>query len=239
MEETKLNVQIRNEIGRRETKKIRHLNFVPAIVYGENKKPTSIKVERGAYEKIIRAHHGANILFHLNVMEGEKKVRDYSAIVREEQHDPVQDHLLHIDFQRIALDKEIELDVKIVPKGDAIGVKKDGGSIDQPMHELDIICLPTNIPVQIEVDVTNMLIGDAVHVADLKLPAGVKTKHDPASIVLSIVPPMKEEVLEPSAVAAEPEVIGEKKAVEGEEAPAAEAKPEAQAKDKDAKKDDK
>jgi large subunit ribosomal protein L25 len=238
MEETKLDVQIRSEIGGSQITKLRHQNFVPAIVYGENKKPTPIKVEKGAYEKITRAHHGANILFHLNVMEGGKKLRDYSAIVREEQHDPVDDHLVHIDFQRIALDKEIEVEVKIVPKGDAIGVKKDNGSIDQPLHELDIICLPTNIPQQIEVDVTQMLIGDAVHVRDLRLPAGVRTKHDPDSIVLSIVPPMKEEVAPAASI--EPEVIGEKKPAEGEApAAAAEAKPEAKAKEKEAKKEDK
>ena len=216
MEETKLDVQVRTEIGRQHINKIRSQNFVPAIVYGEKKKPTPIKVDRSSYEKIMRAHHGANILFHLNVMEGEKKLRDYSAIVREEQHDPVHDNLLHIDFQRIKLDEEIEVDVQIIPKGEAIGVKKGGGSIDQPIHELDVICLPTNIPEHIVVDITNLEIGDAIHVADLKLPAGVKTKHDPEAMVLSIVPPMKEEDLEPSdAEGEEPEVIGEAK--EGEE----------------------
>lgn len=210
MEEIKLDVQVRSEIGRRRINKIRNQKFVPAVVYGSKKKPTPIKVQRSAYEKIMRAHHGASVLFHLNVMEGEKKLRDYTTIVREEQHDPVHDNLLHIDFLRISLTEEIEVKVNVVPKGDAIGVKKEGGSLDQPIHELVIICLPTKIPQQIEVDVTHLSIGDAIYVAGLRLPEGVRTKHDPKAMVISIVPPMKEEELQPKE-AVEPEVIGEKK----------------------------
>jgi large subunit ribosomal protein L25 len=235
MEEIKLDVHVRSEIGRRRINKIRHQKFVPAVVYGTKKKPTPIKVERSAYEKIMRAHHGASVLFHLNVMEDGKKVRDYSAIVREEQHDPVQDDLLHIDFLRISLTDEIEVKVNIVPKGDAVGVKKQGGSLDQPIHELSIICLPTKIPQQIEVDVTDLSIGDAVYVADLKLPEGVRTKHDPKAMVVSVVPPMKEEELQPKE-ATEPEVIGEKKKeAEG----AAEAAAPEKAEDKSPKKPEK
>ena len=226
MEEIKLDVQIRSEVGKTKINKIRAKNLVPAIIYGAKKKPTPIKVEKGAYEKIMRVHHGASVLFHLNVMEGDKKLKDYSAIVREEQHDPVKDDLLHIDFQRISLTEEIEVQVRVHPKGEAIGVKKEGGSVDQPIHELDIICLPTNIPEQIEVDISQMVIGDAVHVADLKLPAGVRTKHDPEAMVLSIVPPMKEEELEPRAAEGEPEVISEKKEGEAEKEEVAEEKPE-------------
>jgi len=224
MEEIKLDVQVRKEVGKQKSKAIRRTNFVPGVVYGETKTPTVIKVERSAYEKIMRTYQGQNVLLHLNVMEGDKKLRDYSVIVREEQHDPVLDNLIHVDFQRINLKKEIEINVMIVAKGDAPGVKKDGGSIDQPLHELDVICLPTHIPKEITVDVSKMMIGDAVHVSDLVLPSGVRTKHDPKSIVLSVVPPMKEEVERAEGAATEPELIREKKEKEGEEgaeAPAA------------------
>src|SRR5687768_8395336 len=101
MEEIKLDVQVRNEIGKQKSKAIRRTNFVPGVVYGETKTPTVIKVDRSAYEKIMRAAHGQNVLLHLNVMDGDKKLRDYSVIVREEQHDPVLDNLIHVDFQRI------------------------------------------------------------------------------------------------------------------------------------------
>ena len=232
MEEIKLDVELREKKGRRLAKVLRRADFVPAVVYGAKRKPTNIKVNRSEYERIMRAHKGQSVLFHINVMEGEKKLRDYSAIVKEEQHEPVKDTLLHIDFKRVSLKEEIEVQVQIVIKGEAVGVKKDGGSVDQPMWELDVVCLPTNIPESIEVQIDDLEIGDAIHVKDIKLPQDVKTKHDPESIVVSIVPPMKEEEEAEGDEDSEPEVIGEKKegeqkedAAEEEKAEAAEEKP--------------
>ena len=115
----------------------------------------------------ISQHQGENILFHLNVLNGEKKVKDYTAIVKEVQYAPVNDSILHIDFYRINLTKEIEVKVKVVTKGDAIGVKADGGALEHILWELDVICLPTKIPNKIEIDVTSLKIGDAIHVRDI------------------------------------------------------------------------
>lgn len=215
MDEIKLDVQIRNQIGSRNVKAIRKENYVPAIVYGGKKRgPTSIKVNRGAYERVMRLHQGQSVVFHLRVLEGEKKLREYSAIVKEEQHEPVSDDLLHIDFHRISLTEEIEIKAPVSVKGEAIGVKEGGGLLDQVLWELDIVCLPTNIPEKIEVDVSELNIGDAIYVKDIVFPEGVTTKHDPEAILVSVAPPMKEvEVSEEEE--GEPEVIGEKK--EGEE----------------------
>ena len=193
MEEIKLDVQVRQEIGRRRIKSVIRENFVPAIVYGGESAPTPIKVVRREYEKIMRRLKGQSVVFHLNVLEGEKKLRDYTAILKDEQLHPVSDSLVHIDFQRISLSEELEVQVPIEIKGEAIGVKQDGGSLDHPMWELDVVCLPTNIPAKIVIDVSDLKIGDLIHVRDVQLPANVKTKHDPDAIVLSIVPPMKEE----------------------------------------------
>ena len=218
MDEIKLDVQIRNQIGSREVKALRKENFVPAIVYGGKKRgPTSIKVDRRVYEHVMRLHQGQSVVFHLNVLEGEKKLRDYSAIVKEEQHEPVSDDLLHIDFVRISLTEEIEVKVSINIKGEAIGVKEGGGSVDHTLWELDVVCLPTNIPEKIDVDVTELNVGDAIYVKDITLPEGVTTKHDPEAILVSVVPPMKEvEVPAEGEEEGEPEIIGEQK--EGEEA---------------------
>lgn len=238
MDEITLDVQIRSKIGSRSVKALRKENFIPAIVYGGKKRgPTSIKVDCGAYEHIMRLHQGQSVVFHLNVLEGEKKLRDYSAIVKEEQREPVSDDLLHIDFHRISLTEEIEVKVPINVKGEAVGVKEGGGSVDHAMWELDVVCLPTNIPEKIEIDVTELNIGDAIYVKDIVLPEGVATKHDPEAILVSVVPPMKEvEVPEEEEEEGEPEVIGEKK--EGEEAEEkgeekGEGKPEEKAEDKD------
>ncbi|MDP8212281.1 MAG: 50S ribosomal protein L25 [Candidatus Zapsychrus exili] len=226
MEETKLEVQVRSESGSRKAKQIRDGGSIPAIVYGEKKAPTSIKVDKREYEKIMRANKGQNVVFYISVLEGDKELRSYSAIVKEEQLDPVSDKLLHIDFNRISLTKEIEVKVAVVSKGEAIGVKQDGGILDHTLWELDVICLPTKIPLQIEVDVSELEIGDAIHLKDIVLPENVKTNHDLESILFSVLSPAKEEEdipAEGEEESVEPEVIKDKK--EKEEAADKEASP--------------
>jgi len=211
MELVDLDVQVRNETGSGKAKAIRRGEFVPAIVYGSKKAPTAVKVSRKIYERIRRAHHGENIIFRVNIFEGDKKLLDYSAIVKEEQHHPVSDQILHIDFNRISLTEKITVKVSIQAQGEAIGVKRDSGSLEHVLWELDIICLPTQIPNHLDVDVSKLEIGDSIHVKDIKLPEGVTTKHDPESMVLTVVPPMKEETPVEGAPVAELEVIKEKK----------------------------
>lgn len=242
MEEIKLDVQLRNQVGSRKIKSIRRENAVPAIVYGGETKPTSIKVDRSNYERIMRHHHGQSVIFRLNVMDGEKKLRDYSVIVKEEQHNPVSDQLVHIDFNRISLTKELEVKVPIETKGDPVGVKRDGGSLEHILWELSVICLPTKIPQKIVVEVGHLAIGDAVHVKDISLPEGVRTKQDPDTILVSVIPPMKEEAMAPAEGGpTEPEVLKEKKpeageAKEGEKAEGKkEEKAESKARDQKAK----
>lgn len=242
MEEIKLDVQLRNQVGSRKIKSIRRENAVPAIVYGGETKPTSIKVDRSNYERIMRHHHGQSVIFRLNVMDGEKKLRDYSVIVKEEQHDPVSDQLVHIDFNRISLTKELEVKVPIETKGDPVGVKRDGGSLEHILWELSVICLPTKIPQKIVVEVGHLEIGDAVHVKDITLPEGVRTKQDPDTILVSVIPPMKEEAMAPAEGGpTEPEVLKEKKPEAGEakEGEKAEGKKEEKAESKAREKEQK
>ena len=119
--------------------------------------------------------------------------------------------------------EEIEVDVTVKLIGEPTGVKKQGGSLDHGLWELDVICLPTNIPEHIEVDVSHLNIGDGIHVKDLVLPQGVRTDHDPEAMVASVVAPMREEEEdETEAGAAEPEVIGEKERQERKDSKEAE-----------------
>ncbi|MBN1870171.1 MAG: 50S ribosomal protein L25 [Candidatus Omnitrophica bacterium] len=220
MEEIALDVQLRDKIGSRKVKEVYRENCVPAVVYGgEEKGSTPVKVDRRTYERIMRLHQGKSVIFRLNMMDGKKKLKDCSVIVKEEQHEPVSDGLVHIDFHRISLTEELEVKVPIVAKGEATGVKNDGGSLDHAIWELDVICLPTNIPDKILVDVTNLKIGDAIYVKDVVLPDGVRTEHDPEAILVSVVPPMKEVEIPVAGEKEEiePEVIKEKKAEEVEE----------------------
>ena len=103
MEEIKLEVQKREEVGTRKIKELKREDFVPAVVYGGKDSSTHVKVDRRAYERIMRHHKGQSVVFHVDIMEGDKKISDSPAIVKEEQHDPVTDALLHIDFKRILL----------------------------------------------------------------------------------------------------------------------------------------
>jgi large subunit ribosomal protein L25 len=221
MEQIQLDVQLRKEVGSAHAQKARRADLIPAVIYGGSAKPTIIQAERKAYERISRQHAGESLIYHLNVLDQGKKVADFPAIVKDVQLHPVSDEVIHLDFNRISLDKEIEINVKIITKGEAIGVKKDGGTLDHTMWELDIICLPTNIPHHIEVDISNLGIHDAVHVKDLVLPKGVRTKHDPDSVVATVSGSMREETAAPAegeaaATTTEPEVLKEKKKEEGE-----------------------
>lgn len=209
MEEIQLDVKVRTESGSNNVKEMRRQGIVPAVVYGGEAEPTLIKFERGIYEKIMRQHRGESVVFHLNVSDGDKELCDYATVVKEEQHHPVMDTLIHVDFNRISLDEELEVAVPVEAIGEAIGVKRDKGSLDHVLWSLDVVCLPTSIPQHIEVDVDALEIGDAVYVKDIVLPEGVKTNHDPEAVILTVTPPMKEE--EEIEQPEEPEVTNEKK----------------------------
>lgn len=211
MEEIKLDVQIRNESRTRKLKEIRRQDFIPAVVYGGGKSTTSVKVDRRTFERLMRLHQNESIIFHLNVMEEDKKRVDYSVITKEIQYNPVSSRVLHIDFKRISLKEKIEVEISVVTKGEPIGIKQEGGSLDHILRKLNIVCLPTNIPQHIEVDVSSLKIHDMIHVKDLDLPKEITVRNDPEAIVVSVSPPMKEEVETPQEMPVEPEVIKEKK----------------------------
>lgn len=206
---------------------LRKNNLVPCVVYGEGKKTLSLKIDRGRLIKFMHAHHGgANMIITLKISSPEhKEVEEKAVLIKEIQMHPVSSEILHVDFNEISLTKRIVVKVPVHTKGEAVGVKQDGGTLEHILWEIDVECLPTQIPEKLETDVTNMKIGDTVHVKDLIVPEGVVIKHDLEAIVLSIVPPHKDEAVAPEAAtgaegvtSAEPEVIKkEKKPVEGEE----------------------
>jgi large subunit ribosomal protein L25 len=147
------------------------------------------------------------------------------AIIRDMQFDSVSEALLHVDLQEVSGDRAIHVRVAVHPIGEAIGVKDTKGILSLVLHELEVSCLPTNIPARIDADVTNLAIGDVLTVRDLTVPEGVRILNDPGQAVATVSPPMaEEEVVAPAAVAAvtataEPEVLTERKP---KEEPAAE-----------------
>ena len=221
MQEAILEVQPRSETGKSGAKLLRRTGFIPAVVYAAGKDSQSIKLSRHDFLRFIHQYHLESTVINLKI----KGQKSRSVLVKEVQYDPVREDVIHIDFQEISLTSKIKINVRIVPKGEPIGVKQEGGMINHILWELELECLPTQIPEEIPIDVSQMKIGDAVHVRDLTLPPEVKAINDSDSIVLSLEPPIKEEEIVAAVPAAEgeepaePEVIKEKKEVpeEGEE----------------------
>ena len=231
MEQIKLDVQVRNQLGSQKMKDLRKAGVIPAVVYGGDAQPVNVQIARNDFERIMRQHEGESIIFHVHVQDSGKVVADFPALMREVQYGPVSDLVTHLDFQRISLDKEISIRVPVTLKGEAIGLKKPGATLEHLMRELEVICLPKNIPHFIELDVANLDIHNSIHVREVKLPEGVRTKVDPEGTIVAVVFATRE--VEPTAAEAAPtelEVIKEKpkdeKAAEGAAAPApAAAKP--------------
>jgi large subunit ribosomal protein L25 len=229
MKQIELSVQIRNGQGSQKAKILREKGILPAIVYGEDQKPSSVQVLKRDFDRVLRQTAGETGIYHLQVMAGDKKESELLALLKDTQYDPVSDQVTHLDFLRISMDKEISIKVPIVLKGTAIGLKKPGATLEFMLRELEVQCLPKNIPQHIEIDVTNLDTHQSVHVGDVKLADSVKTKMDPGAAIVAVVFSTRE--AEPTAAGAEadaktePEVTKEKpKDAAAGAAPAAGAK---------------
>ncbi len=226
MEQIKLEAQLRNEKGKGSLKSLRKDNLIPAVVYRKGEETLSIKFDKKVFYKAIHTQAGENVIINLK-FDKESKIKDKTAIIKEIQYDPITDEIMHADFNQISLTEKIVVNVPIVSKGESIG-SKDGGVLAHVLRELQIECLPTNIPRSIEADITSLNIGDLLHVKDLLVPSGIKVVTDPDSVVFSVEPPMAEKVeaVAPAEEAEEPEVIKQKKEIPEEEEKAKEAKKE-------------
>lgn len=221
MEMQELTVKRREGTGKERAKRLRREGIVPAILYG-GAKPEAIAVDPKSVLKIIQGHEGTTQLLTVR-FDGEGTTR--MAVIRDMQFDPLSERLLHIDLQEVSGDRPITVRVAVHPVGEAIGVKDTKGILSLVLHELDVSCLPSQIPERIDADVTGLAIGDVLTVANLVMPEGVRVLNDPGQAIATVSPPMAEEVVAPvvAATTAEPEVLTERKPKE-EEAPAEESK---------------
>jgi large subunit ribosomal protein L25 len=231
--QVKLKAEPRSETGRSAVRKLKARGVIPAVVYGGKGKPQPLQVSARDVNNMLSHASGENILVELEI-GGETR----TALVQEVQHAPVGSNVLHIDFHAVSMDEKLEAEVPLEPLGIANGVKNFGGLLEQSLRTLSVECLPRDLPDRITVDVSDLNIGDSIHVRDIKLPTGVVAKQQLELTAFSVVAPAVEE--EPVAAVAEgaaagPEVITEKKPGEGEAAAPA-AAPGAPAKEKEAKK---
>jgi large subunit ribosomal protein L25 len=213
----------RSQRGKNEARRLRASGKMPAVVYGDKEGGRAIAVDPKTLSKILRTELGANTLIQLKLNGADTRV-----LVREYQIDPVSHQLLHADFYRVAMDKALRVTVTVVPRGEPKGVKQQGGVLDIVHRQIEIECLPADIPQNIEVDVSEMMVGMNVRVRDVAANTKWKALSDPDMMLLHVIIPKVEEVAPtPEAVAAaagaapaEPEVIkkGKKEEAEGEEA---------------------
>ena len=211
MEELVLEAQERLEIGRSKVKALKGRGFIPAVVYADGKDALAVKVSRHEFLIMIHHHRVENAIITLKVKDDKKKP-GRSCMIKELQHDPVKGDIVHIDFNEISLTKAIKVNVPVVSTGEPAGVKSEGGSLEHILWEIEMECLPTDIPKNIEIDVSHLKIGDSVHIKDIAFPAKVKVLADPDAVVLSVAAPMKEEAAPVEGEEKlEPEVIKEKK----------------------------
>lgn len=216
MERQNLNVQKRESAGTRSSRRTRLEGRIPAVIYGRNG-ATSITLDVKELRKALSGKSGHNTILDL---QGEFKGK--IAIVKDIQHHPVSNHPTHADLLELQLDQKIQVDVPLHFTGKAKGTV-DGGIVAPLIRELRVESLPNDIPDFIEVEISDLGIGDSLHVADLKLPAGVKAMGDQVTAVISVVAPKEEKVEEVAAATpAEPEVLTAKAPAEGA-APAAPA----------------
>ena len=233
--QVKLKAEPRTTVGRSAVRKLRARGLIPAVIYGGTNEPQPLQVTAREINTMMSHASGENVLVELEIA-GEGPSR--TALVQEVQHSPVGGEIRHIDFHAISMDQMIQAEVPLEATGTAVGVKTFGGLLEQSLRALAIECLPGDLPDRITVDVSQLNIGDSIHVRDIPLPSGVTAKVQPDLTAFSVVPPVAEEepvVAEAEAAAAEPEVITEKKA-EGEAAAPAPAGKEKAPKEKEQKK---
>lgn len=220
MEQVQLSAALRKkeEIGKKFTNKLRKEDLVPAVVYKAGSHTLPVVVNEKEFQKALHTSAGGNVLVELKISGDGAKPQSKTVIIKEIQYHPYKDNILHVDFQQIALDEVIKLKVPIAAKGEAAGVAKGAGILERIMWEVEIECLPTEIPQKLEIDVTGLELGHTKTIKDLIVPSGIKVLADPEQIVMSVSAKkaVEEVVAAPEGEAAEPEVIREKKPTEEE-----------------------
>ncbi len=193
MEEIILKATKREKVGKR-LSFLRRQGFIPCVIYGETREVYPLKIEKREFLKILHTHRLESSIFGLLIIDGKKSIKK-EVMIKEIQYHPVRGDILHVDFYIVSLKKIIRVKVPLLIKGDAIGVKQQGGVLNRLFWELEVECLPKDVPKEIELDISDLKVGDSVYIRDLKIPDGVKILEDPEGIALTILAP-KEEVVE-------------------------------------------
>lgn len=203
MEGIVVNAEIRTKLGKSAARKIRTSGKIPAVIYGKDVEPLHVSVDLREWRKLHRQIKKTMILNMRVRKNGGYEERP--VMLKEIQYDHLGDRVLHIDFLQVSLERPVEVDIAIHLVGEPIGVKK-GGIIEQHLHTVTVECLPTNIPERIDVDISNLDIGDSIHLNEINIP-GVTILGSLDVAIATVVPPTLEEEAGLATEAPEPERI--------------------------------
>ncbi len=211
MEIRELTIRRRDGTGKQVAKRLRRAGQVPGVLYG-GAAPLSVAVAPRDIYRITQGHEGSTQLVRISVEDaGDSRM----AIIRDMQFDPVTEDLLHVDLQEVAMDRPIQVTVAVHHVGEAIGVKDTQGILEMILREVQVSCLPANIPEALVADVSGLAIGDVLTVGDLAVPEGVRMLTDAGQAIATVAPPAVEAEAPAAAAAAapaaEPEVLSERK----------------------------
>lgn len=210
MEILDLKTNLRTTVGNGAARSLRREGQIPAVLYGPGKEPVLLSVTSSELEQVLKKGTAAQVLVNLRIQNGETMNR--TAMIKEMQIHPVSRTFLHIDFYEIAMDRKITVGVPVVTKGKSKGVEL-GGTLQIVRREIEVLCFPLDIPDSIELDITDLDIGDAIHINEIPLKEGIEIPEEGNFTVLTIVSPTREE---------EPEEEAEEEGVEAEAEAAAE-----------------
>jgi large subunit ribosomal protein L25 len=218
-ENTLLEAKPRTAGNKNDARRVRREGKVPAVLYGAGKNALSVSLDPRQVSRILQSKSGYNTIFDLALDGGEQT----KAMIVDWQYEPIKGSLLHIDLKRIAMDQKLRVGIPIVLRGESAGVKQQGGIMEQTLREVEIECLPGDIPALVEADVSELVFGKVLRVSDLPHLERVKYLTDPNQPVAHVITVKEEVVAAPEATAeaaaapAEPEVIKKgKQEAEGE-----------------------
>lgn len=187
-----MNIVIKSEkrqgLGSNASRRLRAQGFVPAVLYGEAMEATPLVVGKADIIQILKLESGENTIFKVAVGSD-----SYDAMIKEMQTDPATDELLHVDLIRISMDKTVQVTIPIVHHGDPVGVKTEGGFVDFVTREVEVECLPRDIPESLSIDISELHASQSFKVQAMTVPPGVKVLTDPNTVLVLISLPHKEE----------------------------------------------
>jgi large subunit ribosomal protein L25 len=218
-QQVKLKAEKRTVVGRNAIKKIKAQGLVPGVIYGSQAEPMPLQVEARALTNVLAHALSEHVLVELEIADGSQSTNRL-ALIQEVQHHPLRPELLHVDFHAVSATEKITSEVPIEAVGDALGVRTFGGLLEHSLRTLEVECFPQDLPEIVRIDVTNLNIGESLHVRDIPLPSGVESLTDADLTVVSVVASrVGEEVAEAAEAPVAPEVITEKKGEAKQETP--------------------